>query len=411
MDIKKMREHFPILQAKREDLVYLDSAATTQRPKMVIDVIHEFYTHGNSSVHRGVYALSEKATQDYEDAREKVAKFINASDASEIIFTSGTTESINFVSDTWGRDHIKSGDEILVTQVEHHANLLPWQRIVERNGAKLKFIEVDLNEYLMKDPGSDMINNKTKLVSLVQVSNVLGDVWREGQIKSIIEKAHAVGAKVLIDGAQSIPHQKFDVQDWGADFVAFSGHKMLGPTGVGVLYIKKDLHDEVEPYQVGGSMVHDADYEEAHWQEAPSKFEAGTPPIAQVIGMGAAIDFFNEHVDFDAMHKHEAMLCARMVEGLRGINGIKILGNQERMVSDGHLVAFTVEGVHAHDVSAMLGMKGVATRAGHHCVQPLAKLMGIEASARASIYMYNDMEDVEIFIRVLSELVKDFKKS
>lgn len=411
MDVKKLRDLFPIFSSAASGMAFLDSAATTQRPKMVIDAIHKFYSLENSSVHRGVYELSEKATENFEIAREKVGKFINAADSSEIIFTSGTTESINFVADTWGRDHINSGDEILVTQVEHHANLLPWQRLAKRSGAKLRFIEVDLDEFLMRDPADGLINSKTKIVSLVQVSNVLGDVWREGQIKSIIEKAHAVGAKVLLDGAQSIPHQKFDVQELDADFVAFSGHKMGGPTGIGVLYIKKELHDQVEPYQVGGAMVYEASFDDAQWAEAPTKFEAGTPPIAQVIGMGATIDFFNEYVDFDALHAYEAELCAQMITGMDAIGGIKILGNKERMMKAGHLVAFTVEDVHAHDVSAMLGMKGVATRAGHHCVQPLAKLLGIEASARASLYMYNNADDVEMFVRALGEAVKEFRSA
>lgn len=417
MDVKKLRDQFPTLSSTKylanKDIpfVYLDNAATTQRPQNVIDSINDFYTHGNASVHRGVYDLSERSTQLYEDARENVRKFINAEDLSEIVFTSGTTESINFVADTWALENLKAGDEIVITQAEHHANILPWQRVCQRTGAVLKFIEVDLDDYLVKNPKRGFFSKKTKLVSLVQTSNVLGDFWREGQLESVIEQAHAVGAKVLIDGAQSLPHKKFDVQDLRADFVAFSGHKMLGPTGVGVLYIKKDLHEETPPYQIGGSMVHDAFYDKAVWQPAPSKYEAGTPAIAQVIGLSAAIDFFNEQIDFDQIHKHEAKLCAQMFAGMKKIDGIKIYGNEENIQKNGHLIAFTVEGVHAHDVSAVLAMRGVATRAGHHCVQPLAKLIGIEASVRASLYFYNNEDDVERFVRALHDGIKDFKSS
>ncbi|MBU1007736.1 SufS family cysteine desulfurase [Candidatus Dependentiae bacterium] len=413
MDIKKIREKFPIFKGgdggKR--LVYLDSAATSQRADMVIDSVHDFYSRGNASVHRGVYELSERATGLYEQARHKVAKFINAADPSEIVFTSGTTESINFVADAWAREHFKEGDEIVVTQAEHHANLLPWQRVAQRTGAKLRFIEVDQETFFLKDPPKDLINKNTKLVSLIHISNVLGNVWEEGLLESVIKRAHEVGARVLLDCAQSIAHKKIDVQALGVDFLACSAHKMCGPTGVGALYIKKDLHDAVEPYQVGGSMVHDAEYETANWQPAPMKFEAGTPAIAQVIGFGAAVDFFNEHVDFVELHNHEAKLCAQLVDGLNSIGGITILGNQCDMKMCGHLAAFVVDGIHAHDVSAMLGMRGVGVRAGHHCVQPLAKLIGVEASTRASLYMYNESEDIEVLVRELRDLIKTFKEA
>lgn len=409
MDVKKIRDLFPIFKAQGESFVYLDSAATSHRPKSVSDRIYEFYTIGNSSVHRGVYELSEKATQDYEDARDKVAKFINAKEACEVAFVTGTTEAINFVADTWGRDNIKEGDEIVVTQVEHHANLLPWQRLAKQTGAKLRFIKINVEDFFIDDPEDGLINEKTKLVGMVHSSNVLGNMWREGQLKKIIDQAHAVGAKVMLDGAQSVPHEKVDVQELDVDFFAFSGHKVFGPTGIGVLYIKKELHEVVGPYQVGGSMIHDASYEDAHWAEAPAKYEAGTPPIAQVIGLGAAVDFCNEHVNFDEVDKHEAQLAARIIDGLDAIGGIQVIGNKEHIKKQGHLVAFVVDGVHAHDVSAMLGMKGVATRAGHHCVQPFAKLLDIEASARASMCLYNTMEEIDIFIRELDEAVKSFR--
>jgi len=413
MDMKKIREMFPIFREKQGEqrLVYLDSAATCQRPQNVIDTINDFYSHRNASVHRGVYELSERATGEYEAAREKIRKFINAEDLSEVVFVTGTTEAINFVADAWGRDHVGSGDEIVVTQVEHHANFLPWQRLAKKNAAKVRFLKINQDDFLVDDPEDGLINSKTKIVSLVQVSNVLGNIWRDGQLEAIIKKAKSVGAKVMIDGAQSVPHQKIDVQKLGADFLAFSGHKILGPTGVGVLYINKESHSEVEPYQVGGAMIHDVSYEEANWAEAPAKFEAGTPPFAQVIGLAAAVDFFDKYVDFDELHKYEAKLCAQAMEGLSSIDGIRFLGNKSNLECRGHLITFVVDGVHAHDVAAMLGMRGVGVRAGHHCVQPFAKLINVEASTRASLYMYNDEQDVEIFVNELKDLIKTFKES
>ncbi len=404
IDIKEIRKKFPIFKNK---LIYLDSAATTQRPDCVIDAITNFYTNYNATVHRGVYELSELATQNYENTREKVAKFINAKKSSEIIFTSGTTESINFICDAsiWGNNFINSGDEILITQLEHHANLLPWQRLAKRIGAKLRFIKIDKENFVLDTDEPDLINSKTKLVSIIHSSNVLGKVWLDGQLKDLINKAHAVGARVLLDSAQFIPHERIDVQDLDVDFVAFSAHKMLGPTGLGVLYIKEELHDSIEPYKVGGSMVFDASFDSAKWDKAPNKYEAGTPPIAQVIGFGAAIDFLN-NVSFDKLKKHESNLCKKLVEMFESINSVKILGNKELLKSSGHLVTFTVKDIHAHDIAGYLGANNIAVRAGHHCVQPFVKLMGMEASVRASIYVYNNCEDIDLFIEKLKEAIK-----
>lgn len=407
MSLNGMKDRFPIF-SKNKGLIYLDSGATTQRPDSVIDAVTNYYTCDNASVHRGVYELSERATTNYEGARDKVAEFINASDRSEVIFTSGTTESINFIADTWGRDFVKSGDEIIVTQVEHHANLIPWQRLANRNDAKLSLMKINGNDFMIDESALDLISEKTKLISLVHSSNVVGNIWREGQLEKIIKKAHSVGAKVMLDCAQSIPHKKIDVQDIDADFVAFSAHKMLGPTGLGVLYIKKELHDEVEPYQVGGSMVYDASFEKSTWDKAPGKFEAGTTPISQVIGFGAAIDFFKENINFEELHKHESKLCSALVDGISSIKKVKIFGNPDLLRSSGHLVAFTVDGIHSHDVAAMLGMKNIAVRAGHHCVQPFSRMMGLDSTVRASLYMYNDMKDVEVFVKELAGIVKDF---
>jgi cysteine desulfurase/selenocysteine lyase len=401
---------FPIFDEKKDHkrLVYLDTGATSQRPKIMIDAVHDFYTNRNASVHRGVYELSEWATEKYEEVRGKAAKYLNAADSSEIIFTSGTTDGINFVADAWALDHINEGDEIVTTQIEHHANLLPWQRVAKKRGAKLRFIELDKDTFLLKQPESDLINNKTKLVALIHTSNVLGNVWEKGVLESIIEQAHKVGAKVLLDGAQSAPHKKIDLQKLQADFFAFSAHKMCGPMGLGVLYIKKDLHDEVEPYRVGGSMVHDVWLEKAEWADPPQKFEAGTPPVAQVVGFDKTIDFFNEQINFDALHKHEAEMCNKLVDELCKIEKVSIFGNQKVIKQSGHLVAFTVDGIHSHDIAAMLAMNGVAVRAGHHCALPLAKIFCIDASVRASFYMYNEMEDTEILVRSLKEIIKNF---
>ena len=413
MDMKKLKKMFPIFQIENSaggfnPLIYLDTAATSQKPQIVIDAITDFYSNRNATVHRGIYDLSEHATEDYEAVREKVAKFINAADCSEIIFTSGTTEGINFIASAWAQEHLKEGDEIVVTQAEHHANLLPWQRVAKKTGAKLRFIELDKKDFLLKDLAKDLINKNTKLVALVHTSNVLGNIYRPGQLESIIKQAHKVDAKVLLDSAQTVPHQKIDVQKLGVDFLAFSAHKMCGPTGFGVLYIKKDLHDEVEPYQLGGSMVHDVTFESAKWQKAPGKFEAGTPPIAQVIGFGATIDFFNKHVDFPALHEYEKKLCSLFVDKLAKMDKVSIMGNREALKECGHLVTFTVAGIHAHDIAALLNDSGICVRAGHHCVQPLAKLFCIESSVRASFYMYNDEDDVRRLVSELREIIKRF---
>lgn len=415
MNVKTIKSYFPIF-ANNSSLVYLDNAATTQKPQSVIDAVSHFYAHDNANVHRGIYESGESATSLYEQVREKIAKFINATDLSatdpsatdpsEIIFTSGTTEGINFVADTWGRAHLKSGDEIVLTQAEHHSNLLPWQRLAKRTGAVLRFIEIDTETYLPINPES-VITEKTKFVAVAHVSNVLGHIWQEGQLESLIKKAHSVGAKVLVDAAQSAPHQKIDVQELGADFLVFSGHKMCASTGIGILYIKKELHDEVEPYQLGGSMVHSATFYDATSKEAPQKFEAGTPAIAQVIGFGAAIDFLNEHIDFELLAKHEQELCKQMYDGLQDISGVKVLGNRELMTIHGHLASFAVQGLHAHDIAALLANKDIAVRAGHHCAQPLAQVLGIESSVRASLYFYNTQEDIETFLMELKDVIRE----
>ncbi len=409
-DSKKIRLDFPILNHERVlgKMVYLDSAATSQKPKQVIDAIKYFYENCNSNVHRSIHDLGEDATTLYEQAREKVATFINAL-PEEIVFTKGTTEGINFVADAWGRKNILRGDEIVISQVEHHANLLPWMRLAKQKKAKLKYIKLNKKTFMLEADLDKLITSKTKLVALTHSSNVLGEVWKKGQLESIIKRAHQVGAKVLIDAAQSVPHKKIDIKKLNPDFIAFSAQKILGPTGIGVLYIKKDLHDDVEPYQVGGSMVYSIFGDKVKWKPAPYKFEAGTPPIAQAIGFAEAIDYLNDNINFSKLQKHEASLCQALIDGLDKIKDVKILGNVERIKKEGHLVCFTVKNIHVHDLSSFMSEKGIAVRSGHHCAQPLANLLGVDASLRVSFYMYNTLQDVEFFLKELKQGIKFLK--
>jgi cysteine desulfurase/selenocysteine lyase len=404
--MKDIRKDFPILRQKVGDkpLIYFDSAATSQRPQSVIDTLSSFYAESNANIHRGIHLLSERATELYEQAREKIACFIRAADACEVIFTRGTTEGVNLVAETWGMENLKAGDEILVTEMEHHANLLPWQRLAKRTGATLKFIPVTADGKLAMDKLDELITPKTKLVAVTHASNVLGT---HVDVKTIGKKAHAVGAKILVDAAQSIPHEKIDVKDLDCDFLAFSGHKMLGPTGIGVLYIKKELHANLPPYQVGGGIVYEVDFHDARWQEVPQRFEAGTPAIAQAVGLGAAVDYMNKHINFDDLKKHESALTKRAIEGLAPLPKIRLFGPLEDLKKSGHLVNFVVDGMHAHDVSEYLNSNGIAVRAGHHCAQPLAKKLGVPASVRASFYGYNTLDEVDQFVNAMTELVTD----
>ena len=401
--MKQLREDFPIFSQEINGypLVYLDSAATSQKPQQVIDTVVDFYTKYNSNIHRSVHAFSEQATGMFEDTRKKVAEFIGAADSSEIIFTKGTTEGLNFVAATWGQTYVGQGDEILMTQMEHHANLLPWQQVAEKKGATLKFIPITKDGLLDLSELPNLISQKTKVVAVIHASNVLGT---HVDVATIAKAAHAVGAKVVVDAAQTSPHQKLDVQKLGCDFLAFSGHKMLAPTGVGVLYIKKELHDLVPPYQFGGGMVFEACYDKSIWQFAPYKFEAGTPAISQVVGLGAAIDYYNKNINFDDARKYEAQLTAQAIDGLQQMEKIKILGPIEQLKTSGHLVTFSVDGIHSHDVAAYLSNFGVCTRAGHHCAQPLAKKLGVASSVRASFMFYNTPQEVETFLRVMQDI-------
>ena len=401
--MQNLRKDFPILSKKvnGNQLVYLDNAATSQKPQAVIDSLTNFYTHHNNNIHRAVYAFGEETTTLYEQARANVAAFINAK-PEEIIFTSGTTESINLVASTWAHEHIKKGDEIIITQMEHHSNMIPWQQCAQQQGSALKYIPVKSDGTLDYEELPKLLSTKTKLVAVMHVSNALGT---RNDIESIITSAHSVGALVLIDAAQSAPHEQIDVKKLNCDFLVFSGHKMLGPTGIGVLYIKKDLHDQMPPYQFGGGMIYEADFFKASWQKSPHKFEAGTPPIAQAIGFAAALDYIKKNIPFDQLQKVEAALCAQLIDGLSQFNKVTILGPIEQLKKSGHLVSFTIKDMHPHDIAAYLSKKGICVRAGNHCAQPLAKLMNISGSVRASFYVYNTAQEVEQLIQAIEQLL------
>lgn len=396
-------QDFPILKQtiNGNAFAYFDNASTTQKPQFVIDAICNFYASAYAPIHRGVYVLAEEATRKYEEVRMNVAHFIGAQDAREVVFTHGTTESINLVASSWAHYHCKEGDEIVVSELEHHANLLPWQRVAKQTGAQLKFIPVRPDGTLDLDNLEHIITKKTKLVSVTHVSNAVGTTV---DIKKIIKRARAVGAKVLIDAAQSAPHQRIDVTELDCDFLVFSPHKMLGPTGVGVLYVHKRLHDEMEAYQLGGGMVYESTYESATFLPMPQLLEAGTPPIAQVIGLGAALEYLKDHVDFNALAKHEAALASQLIDGLNKLKGIRILGPQDELKAQGHMVSFVVENMHAHDVAGYLDSYGIAVRAGHHCAQPFARKLGYNASIRASFYLYNMSEEVDRCLDALKKL-------
>jgi len=401
--MKILKKDFPILNysVNGNPLAYLDNASTSQKPQQVIEAISNFYAGNYANVHRGVYTLAEEATRMYEDVRVQVASLIGAQDPREIIFTHGTTDSINMVAASWALGHCKQGDEILVSELEHHANLLPWQRVAKQTGAQLKFIPVRADGTLDMSNLDQLINKKTKLVAITHVSNAVGT---RVDIKTIIAHARAVGAKVLIDAAQSVPHQRINVAEIDCDFLVFSPHKMLGPTGVGVLYAHKRMHDEMQAYQLGGGMVYEATYQDATFLPVPQLLEAGTPPIAQVIGLGAAIEYLEDNVDFGALAEHEASLCGQLIEGLNQIPGITILGPQDELKISGHMVSFVVKNMHAHDVAAYLDTYGIAVRAGHHCAQPFARKLGYDASIRVSFYLYNSGDEVERCLEALNKI-------
>ncbi|OEF99402.1 cysteine desulfurase [Vulcanibacillus modesticaldus] len=393
---KEIRKLFPTLnqEINGHPLVYLDSAATSQKPIQVIEAIDNYYRKINSNVHRGVHTLGTWATDAYEGAREKVKNFINAKYVEEIIFTRGTTSAINLVASSYGRSYLKEGDEIVITYMEHHSNLIPWQQVAKVTGATLKYIPLQPDGTMKIEDIKATITDKTKFVAMTQVSNVLGTV---NPIKEVVKIAHSYGAKVLVDGAQSVPHMKVDVQELDCDFLAFSGHKMSGPTGIGVLYGKKGILEQMEPVEFGGEMIDFVDLYDSTWKELPWKFEGGTPIIAGAVGLGAAIDFL-QSIGMDEIEKHEHELIKYAMEKVDSIDGITIYGPKKNHSS---LITFNMDGIHPHDVATVLDTEGIAVRAGHHCAQPLMKWLKVSATARASFYLYNTKEDVDAWINGL----------
>ena len=396
-----IRREFPTLEqvVNGRPLVYLDNAATSQKPKVVLDALRAYYEDDNSNVHRGIHELSRRATVAYEESRAKVASWVGANEPSEIVWTRGTTEAINLVSSAWGLDNVGEGDEILISVLEHHSNIIPWQLLARRTGAVIKYIELDKQGRWILDELPHLLTDRTKIVAISHVSNALGTV---NPVKRVAAAAHEVGALVLVDGAQGAVHMKVDVKDLGVDYYAFSGHKMCGPTGIGALWARRDLLDSMEPYQGGGEMIHFVGRDESSWATVPHKFEAGTPNIAGAIGMGAAIDFLSE-VGMDAIAEHEHKLLGYALERMNKVDGICIYGPQS---PDEHsaLISFTLGDAHPHDISTILDSEGIAVRAGHHCAQLAMQHFGISATARASIYLYNTESDIDRLIEGLEHV-------
>jgi cysteine desulfurase/selenocysteine lyase len=401
LDIDTLRKSFPILnqEVNGYPLVYLDNAATTQKPQQVIDAVTRYYTSQNANIHRGVHYLANLATTEYEATREKIRDFIHAAETSEIIFTSGTTDSINLVAQTWGRQNLKQGDEILITVMDHHSNIVPWQMIAEETGAIIKAISVnDIGEWDLNSV-EEKLNSKTRLVAVSHVSNSLGTI---NPVKWIIEKAHAFGAVVLVDGAQSVAHFQVDVQALDADFYAFSGHKLYGPTGTGILYGKKAHLEAMPPYRGGGEMIKSVSIEKTTYNELPYKFEAGTPNIEGVVALGSAIDFITSQ-DWEAIAEHENELLEYATSKLIDISGLRIFGTSKNKVG---VISFLVEGIHPYDLGTLLDKQGVAVRTGHHCTEPLWNHYGVTGSVRASFSIYTTKRDIELFIQALEKALQ-----
>ncbi len=387
LDVEEVRKDFPIF-SREPPLAFLDSAASTQTPTPVVLAMDAYYETYRSNIHRGIYQLSEEATSQYENAREKVATFIHAKRARQIVFTRNTTEAINLVAYSWGSQNVQEGDEIVLSVMEHHSNLVPWQMLAQRTGAVLHFIDLTDEGLLDFAQLDELLTEKTKLVALTHVSNVLGSI---NPIESVIHAAHAVGAKVLIDAAQSVPHFRVDVQQLDCDFLAFSGHKMCGPTGIGVLYGKSELLEQMPPFLGGGSMIRTVEREGSTYAEVPAKFEAGTPSIAEAIGLGHAVDYLTKY-GLESIHLHTQELLIHAHQRLQQIEGVTLYGAPPHQKVG--VISFNVDGIHPHDVAGILDMHGVAIRAGHHCAQPLMKRLNVIATTRASFYLYNTRQDI-----------------
>ncbi|HEX5133357.1 MAG TPA: cysteine desulfurase [Candidatus Krumholzibacteria bacterium] len=398
-DAAQLRRDFPILgeSVHGKPLAYLDNAATTHKPRAVIDAISGYYEHANANVHRGVHTLSVRATELYEGAREKTRAFINAAETSEVIFVRGTTEGINLVASSFGQARVQAGDEVLITAMEHHSNIVPWQMLCQRTGATLKVLPMGRDGDLQLDKLPGMLNERTRIVAVTHVSNSLGTV---NPVAEIIAIAHERGIPVLVDGAQSVPHLRVDVRNIDADFYVFSAHKMYGPTGIGVVYAKKSILETLPPYQGGGDMIASVTFEKTTYNSLPHRFEAGTPDIAGAVGLGAAIDYLNR-VGLDNVGRHEAELLAYAVEALGSARGVQLVGTPKRRAG---AVSFTLAGIHPHDVGMILDSEGIAIRAGHHCTQPVMEFYGVPATNRASFALYNTRDEVDRLVRALDKV-------
>jgi len=405
LDVQSIRKDFPILSrlVHGKPLVYLDNAATTQKPRQVIEALANFYEEYNANVHRAVYQLSEMATDKYEEARRKVADFIGADDPATVIFTRNATEAINLVAHSWASRNLKEGDEILVSEAEHHSNLVPWQMAAAATGAKLRFIRITEEGTLDLDHAASLINSRTKIVAVWHASNVLGSI---SPVRKLAEMAHEHGAVMLADGAQSVPHMPVNVEDLGCDFLAFSAHKMLGPTGIGVLWGRRELLESMEPLFGGGDMIRQVWLDRASWNEIPWKFEAGTPNIADAIAFGVAVDYLSK-LGMQAVHSHEQELASYALKRLSELPEITVYGPKDPRHRSG-VISFNIADIHPHDVGTVLDHEGVAIRAGHHCCQPLMRKLGVSATARASFYIYNTFEEVDIFVEALQKVRKVF---
>jgi cysteine desulfurase / selenocysteine lyase len=399
LDIKAIRADFPILDQEVRPgvpLVYLDNAATSQKPLSVIEAMDDYYRHYNSNVHRGLHKLSEEATDAYEDARKRVARFINAPSPKEVVYTRNTTESINLVAWSWARANLKAGDVILSTEMEHHSNIVPWQILAQQTGIEVKYVRVTDEGQLDMDAFQRLLDHRVKLVTVMHMSNVVGTIQ---PIRLLADMAHAAGALILVDAAQSVPHMPVDVQALNCDFFVFSSHKMIGPTGVGILYGKRTILEAMPPFMGGGDMILRVELSGSQWNELPHKFEAGTPAIAEAIGLGAAVDYLNK-IGMEAIQKHEQALTAYALERLAEVPGVRVLGPSDPDKRGG-LAAMVMDGAHPHDMAEILNHAGIAIRAGHHCAMPLHQRYKIPASARASFYLYNTFEEVDKLIEGL----------
>ena len=405
LDINAIREEFPVLhqEVNGKPLVYFDNAATSQKPKRVIKALAEYYEQDNANIHRGIHTLAERATSNFEATRKNVAEFINSPEAEEIIFTKGTTESINLVAQSYGRKNLKPGDEILISAMEHHSNIVPWQILCQQTGAVLKVIPINDSGEIIWEEFTALLNDKVRIVATNYISNTLGTI---NPVKDIVKKAHEYHAVTMIDAAQATPHKAIDIKDLNCDFLAFSGHKMFGPTGVGILYGKRHLLEKMDPYQGGGEMIKDVSFEETTYNDIPYKFEAGTPNIADVVAFNEAIEFIKE-TGYEAIARHEDHLLKYGTKLLTEIDGFQPIGTAKNKAS---VISFNIEGVHSFDLGMFLDAKGIAIRTGHHCTQPLMDRFGIEGTARASFAVYNTTGEIDRFVQAVKDIIKKFRK-